>query len=243
MSGGTGLFAAGKVVAWEESGATGRFRRRGRRAGDHPADASTTYSFRPQWKGNKPFPGGTIQAGAGPLPGRRAAATRLSVRIVPSSDSSVQAKVEQPVLQPEPGSDGLAWTDMDSHEAERAGTQGHLGDGRHHGERRLLHGECRLNEDLGINVDGTVVAWKESQASRARFPQRGLRDRDDDARGRHPDHQSQGKTNKPEGSARIYAALVLAVGQLKGSPRPHSRSRCSARPPRAPAQVSNQPET
>jgi len=211
VSGGTGAFSAGKVVAWKESGGYGGTLSPNAAAVQAiiPLEASTAYTFKLQWKGNKPVAGGTIQAGGGPLPGMpgQYSPTRLSVRIVPAAGNTVQGTTSNQ-LYGLTGSDGSAWTDMDPANLSEQVTTASDMTAVITGNADLYTGTTGLNQDIGINVDGTLVAWKESGGFAGTFSPNAafvsvavtLT-----AAGSPHTIKLQWKTNKPEGTGHIYA--------------------------------------
>lgn len=87
-----GTAGAGKIVAWKESGGSaGAFSPNAAFVEtSQPLVAGTAYTIKARWKTNKPSGGGTIAAGAGPLPatspgggvGSEVSPTRLAVTLI-----------------------------------------------------------------------------------------------------------------------------------------------------------------
>ena len=84
---GGGAYGSGQVVAWKESGGfAGTFSPNAAYVQTVlPLAAGTTYTVKLQWKTNKPDPGGTIWAGAGPI-NSLYSPTRVTLLLVRSSE-------------------------------------------------------------------------------------------------------------------------------------------------------------
>jgi Fibronectin type III domain len=119
---------------------------------------STTYSVEVVWKTNKPAFGADINAGAGPISGAYSP-TRLTAKVLPAGGFATAVGTQQYTLT---NSDGSTWTPVDS--TNLSMTLAPTAD-----ENVVLSGNADLwtdtsgyNQDIGIAVNGTVVAWKES---------------------------------------------------------------------------------
>ncbi len=155
-----GVSVNGTLAAWKESGGSaGTFSPNA--ATLHaviPMSAGNSYVVRLQWKANKPAAGATIYAGAGPVAGQYSP-TRLSVQLVSAvSDLGSAAVTTQPRLA---NSDGSSWVAMDPHlalnfQAPAAGTAIITGNAD------LWTATAGYNQDIGLSVNGSIAAWKES---------------------------------------------------------------------------------
>ena len=168
VSGGTYPTTAGQPEAWKESGGF---------AGTYspnaafvqtvvPVVANTPYTFKLQWKTNKSSPAtATIWAGAGPINGQFSP-TRLALQFVPSG-TSVPGVVEAVSTQQhtQAGSDGVTWVDMDSSSStpltlnfsSTTSCVAVLG-----ANADLWTSVAGYNQDIGLSLNGALVAWKES---------------------------------------------------------------------------------
>jgi hypothetical protein len=147
----------GQVIAWKESGGYGGTFSPNAAAvqADFSMTGGTTYTVRLQWKTNRAS-GATIYAGAGA--GTTFSPTRLTVSLGANETSVVSTK--QYTLG---NSDGAAWQDVDgsavaipSYIAPAAGTIVVTGNAD------LWTATAGVNQDLGIAINGSLTAWKES---------------------------------------------------------------------------------
>jgi hypothetical protein len=152
----------GAVAAWKESGGF---------AGTYSPNAAyvqtvqsltagTTYTIKLQWKTNKNAAGATIWAGAGPINGQYSP-TSLLVQLFPAA-TSLQSKVsaQQYTLT---SSDGSTWADMDgAGNLTMSVTPTVNSLAVITGNSDLWTSSAGYNQDIGIDVNGTIVAWKES---------------------------------------------------------------------------------
>jgi uncharacterized protein YkwD len=156
-----GISVNGNIVAWKESGGfAGTFSPNA--AFVHavvPMNAGTAYLVKLQWKTNKPAPGVSVFAGAGSGP--TYSPTRLSAALVPTSAGTVAstATANQYTLV---GSDGSAWTDMDTTNLTLTYRPTSTGTALLSGNADLWTASPGYNQDLGIAVNGGIAAWKES---------------------------------------------------------------------------------
>ena len=130
--------------------------------------AGTPYTIRLQWKTNKPTNnnGATIFAGAGPINGVYSP-TRLTVELMPPAPAmTVQSQVSTAQYRLT-GSNGNSWVDP----VASAGTATPLtmsytatqnGSLILSANADLWTANAGFNQDLGISVNGSIVAWKES---------------------------------------------------------------------------------
>src|SRR5205823_4842471 len=152
----------GTIVAWKESGGfAGTLSPNAASVqAAIPVTASTAYAIKLQWKANRPDPG-TIYAGAGPIAGDYSP-TRLTVQLVPNTPGRVFSKsaASQYSLA---GSNGIAWNDVDAANLTVAFTPpsgswlAYIS-----GNADLWTSSAGYNQDLAVNLDGTVIAWRES---------------------------------------------------------------------------------
>jgi hypothetical protein len=169
VSGGT--FSTGTVVAWKESGGfAGTFSPNAAAVQTAvPLLMGVAYTIKMQWKGSHTAPGATIFAGAGPLPGGggNISPTRLAVRLFPAGTNLQSAiTTKQYTL---PSSNGTTWTDLDTTGLSLPVTPGSPMNAVITANVDLWTGNAGINQDIAINVDGTVVAWKESGGSAGTF--------------------------------------------------------------------------
>jgi len=153
-----GISVDGSVVAWKESGGyNGTFSPNAAFVhGVTPLAAGTTHVIKLVWKSNK-ADAGTIFAGAGG--GAPFSPTRLSVELVPATSPNLvtAATTSQPSLS---GSNGTSWTsmgvDLPSFTPSVSGTA------ILSANVDLWTANAGFNQDIGISLNGSVVAWKES---------------------------------------------------------------------------------
>jgi hypothetical protein len=152
----------GVVAAWKESGGF---------AGTYSPNAAyvqtvqsltagTTYTIKLQWKTNKNAAGATIWAGAGPINGQYSP-TSLLVQLFPAATSLPnKVSAQQYTLS---SSDGSTWADMDgAGNLTMSVTPTVNSLAVITGNSDLWTSSAGYNQDIGIDVNGTIVAWKES---------------------------------------------------------------------------------
>ena len=153
-----GIMVDGTVVAWKESGGyNGTFSPNAAFVhGVTPLAAATTHVVKLVWKSNRNDTG-TIFAGAGS--GLPFSPTRLTVELVPAASTNLvtAAITSQPSLS---SSDGTSWklTGVDL----PAFTPSVNGTAILSANADLWTANAGFNQDIGISVNGSVVAWKES---------------------------------------------------------------------------------
>jgi hypothetical protein len=150
----------GTVVAWKESGGyAGTFSPNAATVhAVYQVNAGTAYTIKLRWKANKTTPA-SIYAGAGPI-GGQFSPTRLTVQLVPSAADIASAVVaSQPSLS---SSNGSSWTDVDTQHLSFSYTAPATGNAIVTGNADLWTSTAGYNQDIGLAVNGTVVAWKES---------------------------------------------------------------------------------
>ena len=149
------VYPAG-IVGWKESGGSAAYAPNAATIEALlPVKAGSSYSIRLQWKINRPAAGVSIYAGAGSGPAY--SPTRLTVRLL-SSGSSRQQSSQQYSLA---GNDGRSWVDLDQANL----TLSVSGNGcplMLSGNADLWTDAAGVNQDLAVNVNGAIVAWKES---------------------------------------------------------------------------------
>jgi uncharacterized protein YkwD len=213
MSG--GAYGAGRIVAWKESGGNaGTFSPNAAFVqAALPVSAGTVYQFRLQWKANRAAPGATIFAGAGPIAGQFSP-TSLTVQVLPASTASTStASTSQYHLT---GNDGSSWTDIDATNLALSLSPSGSCLAVITGNADLWTATAGYNQDLGIDVNGALVAWKESGgfagtfSPNAAFVQAVV----PMATGSSYTVKLRWKTNKPAGSASIYAGAGPIAGQF-----------------------------
>jgi Fibronectin type III domain len=209
-----GIDVNGALVAWKESGGfAGIFSPNAAAVQAFvPLTASTAYTVKLQWKSNKAVAGSTIYAGAGPLEGdfRFSAAlgyspTRLSVRIVPVSVVTVYSAASTGQYQLN-GSNGTTFADIDSTNLSLSVPVTAPATALITGNADLFTANAGYNQDIAVNVDGSVAAWKESGGFGGTFsPNAAYVQAVVPLTTATHTVTLQWKTNKPEGTATIYA--------------------------------------
>ena len=157
-----GVALNGSVVAWKESGGfAGTFSPNAATVQTAvPVAAGTPYNVKLQWKTNLSDPG-TIYAGAGPL-GAAYSPARLTVQLIPNIAGRVFTASSTAQYQLG-GSDGSTWKDLDAANLSvtflpPAGTwMAYV-----FANSDLWTSLAGYNQDLGIAVNGSLLAWKES---------------------------------------------------------------------------------
>jgi uncharacterized protein YkwD len=200
-----GAYGSGQIVAWKESGGfAGTFSPNAAFVQTSiPMAAGTPYTVKLQWKTNRSAPGESIYAGAGPI-GGQFSPTRLIAQLLPAATAPFVSSGNQYRLQ---GSDGSTWTDMDP-----AGLSLTLSPSANclavlSGNSDLWTSVAGYNQDLGISVNGSVTAWKESGGFAGTFSPNAAFVQAVVAvnAGSTYTVKLAWKTNKPAGSAAIYA--------------------------------------
>jgi hypothetical protein len=147
------------LVAWKESGGfAGTFSPNAAFVHDvMSVTAGVQYKVSLRWKANKPATGASIFAGAGPI-GGAFSPTRLTARLVESGSSVLTRVSNNQYIR----SSGGNWTDIDSAllAIDVPATPNAVAVISANAD--LWTVKPGFNQDLGIAVGGTVVAWKES---------------------------------------------------------------------------------
>lgn len=155
-----GISVDGSVVTWKESGGyNGTFSPNAAFVhGVTTLSAGVNHVIKLVWKSNRTDPG-TIFAGAGPS--APFSPTRLTVVLIPSAGAAEQLSsadiTTQPILS---GSNGTSWSAMGLSLPPFTPTTS--GTGILTGNADLWTVNAGYNQDIGISVNGSVVAWKES---------------------------------------------------------------------------------
>ncbi|HEY8677367.1 MAG TPA: fibronectin type III domain-containing protein [Candidatus Dormibacteraeota bacterium] len=156
-----GISVNGAIAAWKESGGfAGTFSPNAAFVQSvYTMSAGSTYNIRLQWKTNKPAPGATIVAGAGPA--APFSPTRLTVQLVPRSGGTVATSVstQQYTLA---NSSGSTWSDVDGTNLAFTYTPTSSGTALLSANADLWTVNAGFNQDLGISVNGALAGWKES---------------------------------------------------------------------------------
>jgi fibronectin type III domain protein len=155
-----GIAVNGTVAAWTENGSPAAMSPNAVTvASVYPVTNGAVYTVKLQWKTNKPSPAATIFAGAGPI-GGRFSPTRLTLQLVPTAANVAStAFTGQPALS---NSNGSSWVSVDpqhlalTYRAPAAGTVIVTGNAD------LWTPTAGYNQDLGLAVNGSIAAWKES---------------------------------------------------------------------------------
>jgi hypothetical protein len=209
-----GIAINGTLSAWKESGGfAGTFSPNAAYL-QHVVElqAGVQYSIRLQWKTNIPAPGATIFAGAGLL--GNFSPTRLTVHLVPKASgnlglsSSTQYRLT--------ASNGLDWQAIDP--ANLTATVTAPADGAFilGGNADLWTAQAGYNQDLGIAVNGSVVAWKESGGFAGTFsPNAAYVQAVYPVKANTPyTLDLRWKTNKPQGAAAIFSGAGPEPGKF-----------------------------
>jgi plastocyanin len=156
-----GIDVNGIIVSWKESGGfAGTFSPNAAFVQTvFPMSSGTSYAVKLKWKTNKPAPGATIYAGAGPI-NAQFSPTRLTAQLFASpSPSLVTAASQQYTLT---NSNGTTWTDIDTTNLALSFTPSQNGLAILGGNADLWTETAGFNQDLGLNVNGAIASWKES---------------------------------------------------------------------------------
>ncbi len=122
--------------------------------------AGHQYRIRLQWKTNKPDPN-TIVAGAGPNGGPYSP-TRLTMVFYPAGSpiNPLDAVIGQQYRLA--GNDGSTWSDIDAVNLAKTVSSTTQCLAVISANADLWTSSAGFNQDIGISVNGNVVAWKES---------------------------------------------------------------------------------
>ena len=154
-----GIAVNGALAAWKESGGfAGTFSPNAAYVqAALPMSAGVHYTVKLQWKTNKPASGATIMAGAG---GGAYSPSRLSLRFYPAGTALVdRTSAAQYHLT---GSNGIGWSDIDAGNLSLSLTPSASCIAILSGNADLFTSRAGFNQDLGIDVNGTIAGWKES---------------------------------------------------------------------------------
>jgi hypothetical protein len=160
-----GLSVNGATVGWKESGGVATFAPNAALVqAVVDVQAGTAYAVRLQWKTNQPAMGVTIWAGAG---GAGAySPTRLGAQLVDSFGSSApyangRSVSTSPAAQPTLGGSNGQWTPVDP-SLQMSVQPRSAGQLVISGNADLWTFTAGINQDIGLQVNNTVIAWKES---------------------------------------------------------------------------------
>jgi len=148
------------IVAWKESGGfAGTFSPNAAFAQKaFPMSAGVTYTIKLQWKTNKSAAGATIAAAAGG--GLPFSQTRLVVQLVPSTiNPAFAVSTKQYFLA---NSNGSTWQDIDATNLSLILIPSQSCTAILAGNADLWTENAGYNQDIGITINGTLIAWKES---------------------------------------------------------------------------------
>jgi hypothetical protein len=156
-----GIDVNGTIVAWKESGGfAGTFSPNAAFVQTvYRMTAGQTYVIRLKWKTNKADPAGVIVAAAGG--GTPFSPTRLTATLIPNPSTSLATAVSGSQYRLT-GSDGVTWKDIDPSALATslvAPADGVLVLGAN---ADLWTANAGFNQDLAINVNGSIAGWKES---------------------------------------------------------------------------------
>jgi hypothetical protein len=155
--------APGQPEAWKESGGyNGTFSPNAAAVQVAlPLPAGTSYVIGLVWKSNKPSPGATIYAGAGPI-GSDFSPTRLTVQLAPVAANRIVDAASTAQFHPSAASDGATWMDLGPGSPTIDFVTPDNGLVILTGNADLWTTTAGFNQDLAITVNGGVAAWKES---------------------------------------------------------------------------------
>jgi len=145
-------------LAWKESGGSnGTFSPNAAYAqAEFPMPAGHVYTVRLKWKASHST-SGTIFAGAGPLVGSAYSPSRLTLELFPTAPA-IASTTSQPKNT---GSDGVTWIPIPGISsvslAPAVDSRVVLG-----GNADLFTDAAGYNQDIGITLNGALIAWKES---------------------------------------------------------------------------------
>jgi uncharacterized protein YfaP (DUF2135 family) len=153
---------ADTLIGWKESGGYGGTFSPNAAFLNVPyaVSAGATYLVKLKWKTNKPAPGATIFAGAGPI-GSDYSPTRLSAKLVQNDAAFVAPRITSQQYHLT-NSDGSTWQDLDPQNLSYTMTPTADVMAVVSANSDLWTADAGYNQDLAINVNGSVVAWKES---------------------------------------------------------------------------------
>jgi hypothetical protein len=162
VSGGQYPSTVGQPEAWKESGGfAGTFSPNAAFVqAVLPLKANTTYRVSLQWKTNKTDPA-TIFAGAGPI-GVRYSPTRLNLRFYPNGTPTNPLDTWSTKQYSLAGNDGTTWADLDQGKLSLNFSSSTSCQAVLSGNADLFTSAPGFNQDLALNVNGSIVAWKES---------------------------------------------------------------------------------
>jgi IPT/TIG domain len=175
-----GIFVNGSLVAWKESGGSaGTFSPNAAFVQTSiPVIHGVGYTIDLVWKTNNPAAGKQISAGAGPI-GTDYSPTGLTAVVLPASQVSSSVSTKQFTLA---NSNGSTWQPMScisgptTCSSTGSGTgdsvtlsPGIDGEAMLSGNADLWTWNAGVNQDIGIFVNGSLVAWKESGGSAGTF--------------------------------------------------------------------------
>jgi hypothetical protein len=151
----------GTIAAWKESGGfAGTFSPNAAFVQTVVSlNAGTTYTLKLRWKTNRSASGATIYAGAGPI-GSQYSPTRLTAQVLPAGANPYSASSTQQYFLA--SSDGATWMDIDPTNLRLTITPSADSVAIVSGNADLWTANAGYNQDLGIDVNGTIAAWKES---------------------------------------------------------------------------------
>jgi hypothetical protein len=223
-----GISVNGSIVAWKESGGfAGTFSPNAASLQSViPMTQGVSYTVKLQWKANRRATGGTIFAGAGPISGSYSP-TSLTLELTPAIGYTFEARgSDQYRLS---NSDGSVWQDMDATNLTLRLQASRDCRVRVSGGADLWTATAGYNQDIGISVDGTLIAWKESggyagtYSPNAAFVQSVFQM----AAGNTYSFRLQWKANKDASGATIFAGAGPANGKYSPSSLSIEAIQCS----------------
>ena len=208
-----GIAVNGTIAAWKESGGYAAFSPDAAAVDAvYPVVAGTSYTVKLQWKTSRAASTSTIYAGAGPIAGRFSP-TRLTLQLIPvGADVMSTSVTNQPTLS---NSNGSSWVDMDAQHLTMTYPAPATGTVIVTGNADLWTATVGYNQDIGLAVNGAVVAWKEGGGAGALSPNAALvQAAIPVSAGAQYTLALQWKTNRNAPGVRIYAGAGPISGQF-----------------------------
>jgi hypothetical protein len=205
-----GIDVNGTIVAWKESGGfAGTFSPNAAFVQTvYPMRAGQTYVIRLKWKTNKADPKGVIVAAAGG--GAPFSPTRLTATLIPNPSTTLATAVSVNQYRLT-NSDGVNWKDIDSTALATSLVAPADGVMILGANADLWTANAGFNQDIAINVNGSLAGWKESGGFAGTFSPNAafLQTVYPVTAGQRYNVKLQWKTNKPDPGGVILAAAGL----------------------------------
>jgi len=208
-----GISVNGTIAAWTENGGPAAMSPNAAAVDAvYPVTPGTAYTVKLQWKTSKPASTATIFAGAGPIAGRFSP-TRLTLQLIPTATNVASTGFTgQPSLS---SSNGASWVSMDTQHLALSYKAPATGTAIVTGSADLWTASAGYNQDLGLAVNGSIAAWKESGLVGASSPSGVLvQAAIPVTAGAQYAIALQWKTNRNAPGVTIYAGAAAAGGQF-----------------------------